>query len=100
MNLMKRGDMIVDKYGNYYYVIDQKGETLRLINALLDLSLRRKLDAPYIDMHQGERVGDHALELLKGHVDMIANRKSRFRFIPIEELEADYELIFVSIYDL
>jgi hypothetical protein len=93
MNIVKRGDVIVDCYGNYYYAIDQKGDTIRLVNAFIDLTMRRRLDDDYFEMHKGKMVGERSLELMRGHIEMIMNKKNRFRLIPLETLEEQFTVI-------
>ena len=100
MNITKRGDLIVDQYGNYYYAIDQKDGMLKIVNAFMDLSYRRRLDDPYIEMHYGEPVGQHPYQLLKDHIDMILNGKSRFKILSLEEVEKHYTTIIDPLYFL
>lgn len=99
MNITKRGDVIVDRYGNYYYAVDQKGDTLRLVNAFMDLTMRRRLDDDYFEMHKGKMVGERSLELIKGHIDMIINKKNRFQMIPLEKLEEEFTVIIDNLID-
>ncbi|GGE34262.1 hypothetical protein GCM10011391_11190 [Pullulanibacillus camelliae] len=98
MKITKRADLIVDRYGNYYYAIDQKDSMLRIVNAFMDLSYRRKLDKDYIEMHFGESVGSHPFKLLKDHIDMIAYGKSRFKILPLEDVEKHFDVILEPLY--
>ncbi|GGH87679.1 hypothetical protein JOD43_003996 [Pullulanibacillus pueri] len=98
MKITKRADLIIDQYGNYYYAIDQKEETLRIVNAFMDLSYRRILDETYMEMHAGERIGQHPYNLLKDHIHMVANKRSRFKLYTLEEIEQHYDVILEPLY--
>ncbi|MFC7394919.1 hypothetical protein [Scopulibacillus cellulosilyticus] len=98
MNIKKRGDLIVDCYGNYYYAIDQKEDTLILVNAFMDLSFRRKLDDTYFEEYQGEFVGGHAMNLLKGNIEMIINQKSKLQIYSLKEVKEHYDVIIDPLY--
>lgn len=99
MEIKKRGDLIVDTYGNYYYAIEEKGDTLLLVNAFVDLTFRRKLDDLYFEEYQGQYIGDRPMELLKGNIDMIINKKSKLSLYTLEDVEQHYEVIIEPLYD-
>ncbi|TCP23803.1 hypothetical protein EV207_12826 [Scopulibacillus darangshiensis] len=98
MQIKKRGDLIVDQYGNYYYAIDQKENTLLLVNAFMDLTFRRKLDDIYFEENEGDYIGDRPMYLLKGNLDMIINKKSKLQIYPLEEVEKHYDVIIETLY--
>lgn len=93
MDIKKRGDLIVDSHGNYYYAIDQKGTMLRLVNAFMDLTFRRRLDGVYFEEYQGGYIGDRPLDLLQGNIDMILNNKSKLKLFSLEEVEKHFDVI-------
>ena len=99
MEILKRGDVIIDHYGNYYYAVDQKGDTIRIVNAFLDLAMRRRLDDTFFELHEGKMVGEPILERIKGHINMIINKKNRFKMIPLETLEEKYTVIIDNLMD-
>jgi len=99
MHITKRGDIIVDRYGNYYYAVARQGDTIQLVNAFMDLTMRRRIDDDYIELHKGKLVGERSLELLKGHLDMIMNKKNRFKLIPLETLEQHFTVIIDNLID-
>lgn len=92
MKLIKRGDLILDKYGNYYYAVETFEDRVRLVHAFMDLCFRRPLDDLYYEEFKGQLIGDHPLYLLKGHIDMILNKKSKFRILPLEDVEAEFDV--------
>lgn len=98
LEIKKRGDLIIDTYGNYYYAIDQKGSMLRLVNAFMDLTFRRRLDAVYYEEYHGGLIGDRPMELLKGNIEMILNNKSKLKMISLEEVEKHFDVIIEPLY--
>lgn len=92
MKLIKRGDLILDKYGNYYYAVEVSDDHVRLVNAFMDLCFRRKLDEIYYEEYKGQLIGERPLYLLKGNIEMILNKKSKLSIIPLEEVEAQYDV--------
>lgn len=92
MEIKRLGDLIVDERGNYYHVIQKDGQTLTIVNAFMELSFRRKLDDPYIEEHQGEYVGTHAMTLLKSVIERSRARKTSLKIIPLQELEQHYTI--------
>lgn len=97
MKLIKRGDLILDQYGNYYYAVDTTPTHVRLVNAFMDLCFRRTLDEIYFEEFGGQVLGARPLELLKGNIDMILHNKSKFRIIPLEEVEAHFDVFIDSL---
>jgi hypothetical protein len=100
LKLIKRGDLIVDPYGNFYYVTDINQSNVRVVNAFMDLCFRRALDDIYYEQYKGQLVGERPLALLKGNLDMILNKKSKFSLIPLEELQAEYEVFIDPLIDV
>ncbi|WP_085520497.1 hypothetical protein [Tuberibacillus sp. Marseille-P3662] len=98
MNIKKRGDLIVDHYGNYYYAIDEKGETIVLVNAFMDLTFRRELDDLYFEEYQGQLVGERPMDILKGNIDIILSNQSKLKIYPMEDVEAHYNVIIEPLY--
>ncbi|WEG12539.1 hypothetical protein PU629_21020 [Pullulanibacillus sp. KACC 23026] len=92
MKLIKRGDLVLDKYGNYYYATDISPTYVRLTNAFMDLCFRRTLDDLYFEEYKGQLIGERLLSLLKGNIEMILNKKSRFSIIPLEEVESHFDV--------
>lgn len=99
MKLIKRGDLIVDKYGNYYYATETYPNRVRLVNAFMDLSFRRTLNEVYYEEYQGELIGERPMFLLKGHIDMIVNNKSTFKIYALEEIEAHFDVFIDTLID-
>ncbi len=99
MKLKKRGDLIVDKYGNYYYAIETSEHHVRLVNAFMDLCFRRELDDIYYEEYKGQRIGDRPMFLLNGNIEMILNQKSKLKIYSLEEVEAHYEVFIDPLID-
>jgi hypothetical protein len=92
LKLIKRGDLIVDSYGNFYYVTEINESNVRLVNAFMDLCFRRTLDDLYYEEYKGQLIGERPMALLKGNLDMILNKKSKFSLIPLESLQEAYDV--------
>lgn len=92
MEVKKLGDLIIDELGNYYHVVDKQGNTVTIANAFMELSFRRKLDTLYIEDHEGEYVGEHAMNLLKGNIERIKAGKNMLKIIPLRELQEQFEV--------
>jgi hypothetical protein len=99
MNIKRLGDLIVDRLGNYYHVVDKQGDTLILANAFMELSFRRKLDDLYIEEHYGEYVGEHAMSLLKSNIERIKAKKNMLKIIPLEDVEQEYDVQVKPLYE-
>jgi hypothetical protein len=92
MQIKRFGDLVEDRLGNYYHVVDKQRDTLTLANAFMELSFRRKLDDLYIEEHYEEYVGTHAMELLKSNIERIQAKKNMLKIVPLEEIEKVYNI--------
>lgn len=99
MKLTKRGDLIVDNLGNYYYAIETYPDRVRLVNAFMDLCFRRTLNEVYYEEYSGQLVGERPMYLLKGNIDMILNNKSTFKIYTLEEVEAHFDVFIETLVD-
>ncbi len=99
MIIKKRGDLIVDSRGNYYYAVEQQENMLKLVNAFMDLTFRRRLDDLYFEEYQGGLIGERPMELLKGNIDMILSNKSKLKMYTLESVEEHYDVIIEPLFD-
>ncbi|HET7579456.1 MAG TPA: hypothetical protein VFK33_09255 [Bacillales bacterium] len=99
MEIKRLGDLIVDDYGNYYHVIEKKGNSLTLANAFMELSFRRKLDELYMEEHAEEYVGTHAMDILKSVIERIEAGKTNLKMIRLHELEEEYDVVIEPLYE-
>ncbi|AUM66330.1 hypothetical protein C0R09_18405 [Brevibacillus laterosporus] len=99
IDFKKRGDLITDKYGNYYFVMEQHEQKLVLVNAIVEFSYSHILDEQYLSEHKGEFIGRYPTDLLKTAIENIKSGKAPLKIYTLESLLEDYDIVVDGLYE-